>query len=198
LTSSFLYNQKATMSKKACPGSDRGRSSELILARSQSGFITSGSAPARPSRRPSKLDPFKTPSSGCWKLILTAAQVCIESGRKALMAPTPSSRIYSQDPTTTLSSFLKLAFAPGECAQVDWAPMAHPGGETFRPAQLLCHGALLQSARCNVEFTVSQTWSTFLLPPERLRRFRLRAEKNHGRQFAIGRAQTHRGRVPGF
>jgi transposase len=43
-------------------------------------------------------------------------------------------------------AFLTLAFAPGECAQVDWGCAGSMAvGSTKEATLLLCHGALLQS-----------------------------------------------------
>jgi transposase len=59
-------------------------------------------------------------------------------------------------------AFLKLAFAPGECAQVDWGSFgAVPVGQTSRRlsffVMVLCYSRMLY-----VEFTVSQTMEHFL------------------------------------
>lgn len=59
-------------------------------------------------------------------------------------------------------AFLTLAFAPGECAQVDWGEYGSvPVGETRRKLSLfvmvLCYSRLMY-----VEFTVSQTMEHFL------------------------------------
>jgi Mu transposase, C-terminal domain/Integrase core domain len=59
-------------------------------------------------------------------------------------------------------AFLKLAFAPGECAQVDWGAFgAVPVGQTSRRlsffVMVLCYSRMLY-----VEFTVSQTMEHFL------------------------------------
>jgi transposase len=59
-------------------------------------------------------------------------------------------------------AFLKLAFAPGECAQVDWGSFgAIPVGHTSRRLSffviVLCYSRLMY-----VEFTVSQTMEHFL------------------------------------
>jgi transposase len=59
-------------------------------------------------------------------------------------------------------AFLKLAFAPGECAQVDWGSFgAAPVGQTRRRlsffVMVLCYSRMLY-----VEFTVSQTMEHFL------------------------------------
>src|SRR3989440_7111663 len=60
------------------------------------------------------------------------------------------------------AAFLKLAFAPGECAQVDWGSFgAVPVGQTSRRlsffVMVLCYSRMLY-----VEFTVSQTMEHFL------------------------------------
>jgi transposase/DUF971 family protein len=59
-------------------------------------------------------------------------------------------------------AFLKLAFAPGECAQVDWGSFGSvPVGQTSRRlsffVMVLCYSRLMY-----VEFTVSQTMEHFL------------------------------------
>ncbi|HEY5866825.1 MAG TPA: IS21 family transposase [Candidatus Tectomicrobia bacterium] len=59
-------------------------------------------------------------------------------------------------------AFLTLAFAPGECAQVDWGSFgAVPVGQTHRQlsffVMVLCYSRMLY-----VEFTVSQTMEHFL------------------------------------
>ena len=60
------------------------------------------------------------------------------------------------------AAFLKLAFAPGECAQVDWGAFgAVPVGQTSRRlsffVMVLCYSRMMY-----VEFTVSQTMEHFL------------------------------------
>ncbi|MBS4098620.1 MAG: IS21 family transposase [Sulfuricella sp.] len=59
-------------------------------------------------------------------------------------------------------AFLKLSFAPGECAQVDWGSFGSvPVGETIRRlsffVMVLCYSRMMY-----VEFTVSQTMEHFL------------------------------------
>ena len=60
------------------------------------------------------------------------------------------------------AAFLTLAFAPGECAQVDWGSFGSvPVGQTHRRlsffVMVLCYSRMLY-----VEFTVSQTMEHFL------------------------------------
>lgn len=59
-------------------------------------------------------------------------------------------------------AFLKLAFAPGECAQVDWGSFGSvPVGQTSRRLSFLVM-VLCYSRMMDVEFTVSQTLEHFL------------------------------------
>ena len=59
-------------------------------------------------------------------------------------------------------SFLKLAFAPGECAQVDWGDYGTIGvGSTRRRLSFFVY-VLCHSRQMYVEFTVSQTMEHFL------------------------------------
>jgi transposase len=59
-------------------------------------------------------------------------------------------------------AFLKLDFAPGECAQVDWGSWGHIGvGSTQRRLSLFVM-VLCYSRRMYLEFTVSQTMEFFL------------------------------------
>src|SRR5207244_10998762 len=60
------------------------------------------------------------------------------------------------------AAFLTLAFAPGECAQVDWGSFGSvPVGQTHRQlsffVMVLCYSRMMY-----VEFTVSQTMEHFL------------------------------------
>ena len=59
-------------------------------------------------------------------------------------------------------AFLKLSFAPGECAQVDWGSFGSiPVGETIRRLSFFVM-VLCYSRTMYVEFTVSQTMEHFL------------------------------------
>lgn len=59
-------------------------------------------------------------------------------------------------------AFLKLAFAPGECAQVDWGSFgAVPVGQTMRRLSFLVM-VMCYSRMMYVEFTVSQSMEHFL------------------------------------
>jgi transposase len=120
--------------------------------------------PRKPSQRSSKLDPFK-PEIG--RLLdrypYSAAQVFqrlrehgFDGGYSLVKAYVRTVRPSRQP------AFLTLAFAPGECAQVDWGAFgAVPVGQTSRRlsffVMVLCYSRMLY-----VEFTVSQTMEHFL------------------------------------
>src|SRR5271169_6409847 len=81
--------------------------------------------------------------------------------------------------------YLKLHFAPGECAQVDWGAYGTVAvGNTRRRLSFFVM-VLAFSRQMFVEFTVSQTHGAFpRLPRTRLRRLGC-AVQNHGRQSQI-------------
>ncbi len=120
--------------------------------------------PRKKAPQPSKLDPFK-PQIVQWleKYPYSAAQVLqrlreqgFDGGYSIVKTYVRSIRPKQQP------AFLKLAFAPGECAQVDWGSFGSvPVGQTSRRlsffVMVLCYSRLLY-----VEFTVSQTMEHFL------------------------------------
>ena len=79
--------------------------------------------------------------------------------------------------------YLKLHFAPGECAQVDWGAQGTVAvGNTLRRLSFFVM-VLAYSRQIFVEFTVSQTMEHFLACSRAcLRRFRRRAVQDHGGQ----------------
>ncbi len=116
------------------------------------------------SPRASKLDPFKPQMLEMLeKYPYSAAQVWqrlreqgFEGGYSMVKAYVRRVRPKRQP------AFLKLAFAPGECAQVDWGSFGSvPVGQTNRRlsffVMVLCYSRLMY-----VEFTVSQTMEHFL------------------------------------
>jgi transposase len=120
--------------------------------------------PRRPSQRHSKLDPFKQEIVRMLEHYpYSAAQVFqrlrehgFEGGYSLVKAYVRTVRPQRQP------AFLKLAFAPGECAQVDWGSVgAVKVGHTSRRlsffVMVLCYSRMLY-----VEFTVSQTMEHFL------------------------------------
>jgi transposase len=118
----------------------------------------------RPAPRASKLDPFKAQIRQMLeKYPYSAAQVWqrlreqgFEGGYSMVKAYVRTVRPKPQP------AFLKLAFAPGECAQVDWGSCGSvPVGQTSRRlsffVMVLCYSRMMY-----VEFTVSQTMEHFL------------------------------------
>jgi transposase len=120
--------------------------------------------PRQSTPRASKLDPFKAQIIQMLeKYPYSAQQVWqrlreqgFEGGYSIVKAYVHTIRPKRQP------AFLKLAFAPGECAQVDWGSFASvPVGQTSRRlsffVMVLCYSRLMY-----VEFTVSQTMEHFL------------------------------------
>ena len=114
--------------------------------------------------RPSKLDPFK---GNIFRMLAahpySAAQVyqrLREMGFEGSYTIVKD-YVHKSRPRRT-PAFLKLAFAPGECAQVDWGSFGSVRvGETRRRlsffVMVLCYSRLMY-----VEFTLSQTMEHFL------------------------------------
>ena len=123
-------------------------------------------------RKPSKLDPFK-PQIVRWLEThpYTATQIFLrlrESGYSGGITIVKDYVHHVRPPHTP--AFLTLAFAPGECAQVDWGQFGSIAvGNTHPASELLCHGALLQPhVVCRVHALRDD--GTFSgLPPARLR-----------------------------
>ena len=120
--------------------------------------------PRQPSQRASKLDPFKADIIRILERYpYSAAQVFqrlreqgFEGGYSIVKAYVHTIRPKRQP------AFLKLAFAPGECAQVDWGSFGSvPVGQTSRRlsffVMVLCYSRMMY-----VECTVSQTMEHFL------------------------------------
>src|SRR5262245_23252331 len=120
--------------------------------------------PRKPRPRTSKLDPFKQEIGRMLdRYPYSAVQVFqrlheqgFDGGYSLVKAYVRAIRPRRQP------AFLTLAFAPGECAQVDWGMFgAVPVGQTQRRlsffVMVLCYSRMLY-----VEFTVSQTMEHFL------------------------------------
>src|SRR5262244_2835461 len=120
--------------------------------------------PRKPRPRHSKLDPFKPEIVRMLERYpYSAAQVFqrlreqgFAGGYSLVKAYVCTVRPRRQ------AAFLTLAFAPGECAQVDWGSFGSvPVGQTHRQlsffVMVLCYSRMLY-----VEFTVSQTMEHFL------------------------------------
>lgn len=120
--------------------------------------------PRKSSHRPSKLDPFKddivrmleTHSYTATQVFQRIEEDGFDGGYTIVKEYVRKVRPRRAKP------FLKLSFAPGECAQVDWGSYGSvPVGETSRRlsffVMVLCYSRLMY-----VEFTVSQKMEHFL------------------------------------
>jgi transposase len=120
--------------------------------------------PRKPRPHASKLDPFK-PDIVRWleRYPYSAAQVFQRLREDGFAGSYELVKAYVHTVRPTRQpAFLTLAFAPGECAQVDWGSFgAVPVGQTHRQlsffVMVLCYSRMLY-----VEFTVSQTMEHFL------------------------------------
>jgi transposase len=122
-------------------------------------------APGRPTRRPSKLDPYKTllqrwlerhPFTATQLLQRLRAETDYPGGYSILSAYVRTAR------PARAPAFLTLAFAPGECAQVDWGCAGSLAvGSTRRRLSffvlVLCYSRL-----CYTEFTLGEATEHFL------------------------------------
>jgi transposase len=114
--------------------------------------------------RPSKLDPFK-PQIVRWlaRHPYTAAQIFLHLRDSGYAGGITIVKDYvRQVRPRRAPAFLTLAFAPGQCAQVDWGQFGSINvGRTRRRlsffVMVLCHSRMLY-----VEFTVSETMEHFL------------------------------------
>jgi len=117
-----------------------------------------------PHHRPSKLDPFKGQIVR-WleRHPYSATQIFLRLRESGYPGGITIVKDYVRQvrPTRT-PAFLRLAFAPGECAQVDWGQFGSiPVGNTSRRlsffVMVLCYSRMLY-----VEFTLSETMEHFL------------------------------------
>ena len=120
--------------------------------------------PRKVSSRPSQLDPF-TPQirQMLEKYPYSAMQVWQRLREQGFAGSYSTVKAYVRTVRPRRQpAFLKLAFAPGECAQVDWGSCGSVRvGQTTRRlsffVMVLCYSRLMY-----VEFTVSQTMEHFL------------------------------------
>ena len=120
--------------------------------------------PRRCAPRPSKLDPYKHTIR---QLIETHPYSAVQILQRLREAGYEGGLTIIKDYLTTVRprrapAFLTLAFAPGECAQVDWGHFGSVNvGNTRRKlsffVMVLCYSRLMY-----LEFTVSQTMEHFL------------------------------------
>jgi transposase len=120
--------------------------------------------PRTPSHRASKLDPFKAEMIRMLERHpYSAAQVFQRLRAQGFDGAYSLVKAYVRAVRPRRQpAFLTLAFAPGECAQVDWGSFGSaPVGQTFRQlsffVMVLCYSRMMY-----VEFTVSQTMEHFL------------------------------------
>ena len=120
--------------------------------------------PRQPRHRASKLDPFKAQIVRMLDTYpYSAAQVFQRLREQGFAGGYSLVKAYVRTVRPTRqAAFLKLAFAPGECAQVDWGAFGSvPVGQTSRRlsffVMVLCYSRMMY-----VEFTVSQTMEHFL------------------------------------
>jgi transposase len=120
--------------------------------------------PRKSTPRASKLAPFKPQIVQMLdKYPYSAAQVFQRLREQGFAGGYSIVKAYVRTVRPTRQpAFLKLAFAPGECAQVDWGSFGSvPVGQTSRRLSffiiVLCYSRMMY-----VEFTVSQTMEHFL------------------------------------
>ncbi len=120
--------------------------------------------PRKPTGRASKLDPFKADIVRMLERYpYSAAQVFQRLREQGFDGGYSIVKAYVRMIRPTRQpAFLKLAFAPGECAQVDWGscgsvPVGHTSRRLSFFVMVLCYSRLMY-----VEFTVSQTMEHFL------------------------------------
>jgi len=120
--------------------------------------------PREARQRASKLDPFKAQIVRMLERYpYSAAQVFQRLREQSFDGGYSLVKAYVRTVRPTRQpAFLKLAFAPGECAQVDWGSFGSvKAGQTSRRlsffVMVLCYSRMLY-----VEFTVSQTMEHFL------------------------------------
>jgi transposase len=120
--------------------------------------------PRRSVNRPSKLDPFKNDIVRMLeKHPLTARQIFQHIQQSGFDGGITIVTDYVRKiRPPKVKPYLKLVFAPGECAQVDWGSYGNVRvGSTSRRlsffVMVLCHSRMMY-----VEFTVSQTMEHFL------------------------------------
>ena len=119
---------------------------------------------AAPKPRPGKLDPYKGQIVRWLDTHPYSAQQILQRLRElgfgggATIVKVYVARIRPRPP----AAFLKLDFAPGECAQVDWGSFGSIGVGASRRRLSFFVMVLCWSRRMYLEFTVSQTMEFFL------------------------------------
>lgn len=120
--------------------------------------------PPQPAKRASRLDPYKSLIVRWLETYPLSAQQIFQRLREAGYSGGVSSLkdYVRRVRPPQQKSFLKLSFAPGECAQVDWGMFGSIGvGATRRHLSFFVM-VLCYSRQLYVQFTVSQTMAHFL------------------------------------
>ncbi len=123
-----------------------------------------GFQPRKPTPRPSKLDPFKDSINRMLEAHpYTATQVFQRIQEEGFAGGYSIVKRYVRRIRPRRApAFLRLVFAPGECAQVDWGSYGSIRvGETQRRLSFFVM-VLCYSRQMYLEFTVSQTMEHFL------------------------------------
>ena len=120
--------------------------------------------PRKSPKRPSKLDPFKNDIVRMLQKFPCSAEQIFQSIRRDGFdgGYTIVKEYVRKIRPPKTKAYLKLNFAPGECARIDWGCFGSvPVGSTARRlsffVMVLCHSRMMY-----VEFTVSQTMEHFL------------------------------------
>ena len=125
----------------------------------------------------------------CWRAIPTArsrsSSACSEAGYSGGL--TIVKDYVAKVRPARREAFLKLAFAPGECAQVDWGEYGSIAVGSTRRRLSFFVLVLAYSRRLYVQFTVSQKMEHFLACHEQaFAAIRRRSGQDHGRQPQVG------------
>lgn len=118
----------------------------------------------KPARRPSKLDPYKDQILRMLEFYpYTAMQIFQRIGQDGFDGGYTIVKDYVRKVRVPKKkAYLKLAFAPGECAQVDWGSYGSVSVGTTRRRLSFFVMVLCYSRMMYVQFTVSQTMEHFL------------------------------------
>jgi transposase len=137
--------------------------------------------PRKSAQRPGKLDPFKdTVVRMVESYPYSAAQILQRLREEGFAGGyTAVKKFVSKVRPKREKAFLKLAFAPGECAQVDWGSYGAVRNHT--PPEFLRHGALLQPPDVCGIHRVTGHGAFPRLSPERLCCIWRSAGPHHGR-----------------
>jgi transposase len=126
--------------------------------------VSSGYSPREKTRRPSKLDPFRSQIVGLLHQHPYSAQQILQRLREGGYTGGYSilKELVAQLRPPVTTAYLTLQFMPGQCAQVDWGSAGWlPMGTTRRRLSFFVM-VLAFSRRLYVEFTLAQSMEHFL------------------------------------